>query len=106
MVATALRRDWWILALNVVAMVAYFWASSPGILEPETRSFTDNGYALLSVLRSQCVLPLLAGVMLLNLAWLYVRIRQQRQIESTVTSISFVLCGGWIAAYAINRLFG
>lgn len=106
MIATALRRDWWLLALNAVAMVVYVWAGSPGVFEPSTPSF-DVEYALLSDLRVQSVLPFLVLVGVIDASWIVLRLRRLLHGETQALVFSaLALCGGWIAAHVINRMFG
>jgi len=108
MITAAFRRDWWLLALNAAAIfIAYVWASYPGMLEPEHRGYTDNGYALLSALRIEAVRPLLATLALLDLLWILVRILRDKNAERSKTINTFVaVCIAWISAHLIVRTFG
>jgi hypothetical protein len=106
MIATVLKRDWWLLALNALAMVVYTWADSPGIYEPATRSF-DVEYALLGYLRVRSVLPFLVLVGLIDVVWIALHLRRIRRGESQAFAVSLLaLSGGWIATYVINRILG
>ncbi|MBN9466733.1 hypothetical protein [Brevundimonas sp.] len=106
MIATALKRDWWLLVLNAVAMVVYIWAGSPEVFEPSTRSF-DVEYGLLSYLRIQSVLPFLVLVGVIDAAWIILRLRRLPHGETQALAFSaLALCGGWIATHVINRMFG
>ena len=105
MVATALRRDWWLLALNFGAMIAYTWANGWGMFAPDS-SF-DVEYALAIHLRIQSFLPFLIAVGLIDLAWAILRVRRATRPEiSSLVLSSIVLCGGWIVTFVINRLLG
>ena len=106
MIATALKRDWWLLALNAVAMAVYTWAAAPGIYEPSTRSF-DVEYALIGYLRIRSVLPFLVLVGLIDVAWIALRLRRLPHGEAQALAFSaLALCGGWIATHVINRMLG
>ncbi|WEK39794.1 MAG: hypothetical protein P0Y50_14855 [Candidatus Brevundimonas colombiensis] len=105
-IATVLKRDGWILALNAVAMTAYVWAASPGLFESETRQF-DVEYALLSSLRIRSVLPRLVIVGLIDVAWIIVQLRRHPRAEIRALVLSpLVICCGWAAAHVITRMFG
>ncbi|MBB3872132.1 MAG: hypothetical protein KYX67_12745 [Brevundimonas sp.] len=106
MIAATLKRDWWLLASNAVAMIGCVWANAPGIFEPSTRGF-DVGYALLIYLRVQSVQPFLVLACLMNAAWLVFRLRRRPRADLRTMAISLVaVCGGWLGTYVIIWKFG
>ena len=106
MMVRALKRDWWLLGLNAVAMVAYAWANAWGIFELPNPSF-DVEHALVTYLRVRVVFPLLAVVALIDAAWLVLRVRRISQAETSAFAFSAIaLFCGWIAFFVIHRLPG